>query len=451
MVSLRDRLRRRRHAQALSRPTWLAADAPPVSIVMATYNRAELAPESIESVLGQDYPNLELVVVDDGSSDETPGMLAGYAQRHDETRYRFVRQPNGGQASALNWGYKIARGDFIGYMCDDDLLVPGAVSIQASALIDDPKAAIAYSGYRVIDEDGNIEDTVRPIEYMPLDALRLHDTVIGPGGLVRRPALEASGGWITSMKWMADLVLWMDIGLGGPAVRISDPLVSWRRHSGSVTVSLGPDHAREHLTAFERGLALDRLPEVEPSVRDEGLRNACVFGAIFGGQADTWPRERFLVLDLHRKLISSCVSGFTPGTDPDWTEVEDAAALFRQVVDATMRRAGDAPARTGPRPSAYQDALERVRNLGVMAGPGRAFADLVEESRLRLELLEVASSLRPQDPYSSRFFIIDLERTSLTRTQLERLESLSFGSSVAELRAELEALGFDSPDPAGDG
>ena len=84
------------------------AETPPVSIVIPTYNRAEWLPGAIDSVLAQDYPDLELIVVDDGSTDQTPDVLNGYAGRHPEDRFRFLRQANAGQAEALNRGNALA-------------------------------------------------------------------------------------------------------------------------------------------------------------------------------------------------------------------------------------------------------------------------------------------------------------------------------------------------------
>lgn len=418
---------------------------------MATYNRAHLVPETMDSVLGQDYPNLELLVVDDGSADATPQVLTEYAARFPEHQFRHVRQDNAGQARALNRGYALARGDIVGYMCDDDLLAPDAVPLQARALIADPEAAIAYSGYRVINESGDVEDTVRPIEYSPVDALRLHDTVIGPGGLVRRWALEASGGWVESMQWMADLVLWMDIGLRGRAIRLSEPLVSWRRHPGSVTVSLNADHAREHLTAYERGLALDGLPPLSEAMKAEGLRNACVFAAIFGGEGHTWPHDRFLVFDFHRKLISSEAAGVQAGDEPDWGEVERAARVYRELVSVAVELAHTRkpPPEASPAGAGDLEAIRRhLRAIGVLPRSDGSYEQGIEEGALRLGLLEAAAACGAlSDEAPHRFAILDLERTRLSDDERARLESLGFVSSADDLaqaasdfRAELGRL-----------
>ena len=180
------------------RPTRRAVMAddslPSVSIVIPTYNRRAWLAGALDSVLEQDYGNLEALVVDDGSSDGTDALLAEYARRWPEHRFRYLRQENAGQARAINNGNHIARGEILGYLSDDDVLLPGAVSRLATELITNPQAAAVYPGYREIDADGRVEDTVRPIQYSPRAALRLHDTVIGPGGLARRDGARARRG-----------------------------------------------------------------------------------------------------------------------------------------------------------------------------------------------------------------------------------------------------------------
>src|ERR671924_1972896 len=107
---------------------------------MATKTRPAWLRTAIDSVLRQDYPDLELLVIDDGSTDDTPELLRDYARRNPSERFRFLRQRNMGQARTLNRGYGLARGEILGYLSDDDVLVPGAVSRVAGELIADPDA-----------------------------------------------------------------------------------------------------------------------------------------------------------------------------------------------------------------------------------------------------------------------------------------------------------------------
>src|SRR5690349_8614766 len=228
------------------------ATRPSVSIVIATYNRRDWLRLAIDSVLAQDYPDLELLVMDDGSADETPELLAAYAERTPPERFRFERHQNMGQARTLNRGWEVARGDVLGYLSDDDLLAPGAVS-RLVAELDDPQVVAVYPGYRIIDGEGEVIDSIRPISYSPLEAFRMLDTVVGPGCLARREALESTGGWDAELRFMGDFILWIKLGLVGPIARVPEALASWRRHGEAQSVRIAADHGRELLALVELG------------------------------------------------------------------------------------------------------------------------------------------------------------------------------------------------------
>ena len=411
-------------------PVPSGTGGPSVSIVIPTYNRARWLRGAIDSVLDQDYPDLEVVVVDDGSSDDTPALLERYAKRHDERRFRFLRQDNAGQATALNRGNAAARGELIGYLSDDDALKPGALARLAGALAANPRAAVAYPAYEVIDADGRVEDTIRPIRYSPLEALRLHDTVIGPGGLARRDALEAAGGWDPDFRFMGDLILWMGIGLAGDAIRIDEPLARWRRHPGSATIQLGLEHAREHLRVMERGEGIEGLPPLSPAVRAEALRNACLTAALFGGSAESWPGDRFVMFDLQRMAISAWSSGQSAEGPIDWERAERTAALYRELVELTVA----SPAGTGGRAGALR-LLARAGVTGASDGSGSGADPLA----LRTALVEAAIACEADlERAAMRFVVLDRSRVEIDQEVLERLVGLGFSSSADQLAAELD-------------
>jgi peptidoglycan/LPS O-acetylase OafA/YrhL len=444
--------RYRRRAQSAASPGIATAhprvaggaETPPVSVVIPTYDRAAWLPGAIDSVLAQDYPNLELLVVDDGSTDETPAVLTGYAERHPEKRFRFLRQANAGQAEALNRGNALARGEIIGYLADDDALAPGAISRLAGELIARPEAAVAYPGYWMVDEAGVVEDTILPIEYSPLEALCLHDTIIGPGGLARRRALESAGGWDPNLHWLGDLILWMGIGLAGPAIRVAEPLASWRRHSGSATTQLGLEHAREHLRIVERGLELEGLPAVSRADRAEALRNACMFAAFSGAAWEDLPKDRFAIFDREGKRKSAFASGQHVNGEVDWAAAEESARLHRELVLLTLelaeRRAGSASGH-GSTPSAggLEDAVRRLRGLGALAGEDGSFAAGAGGAELQRGLVEAAFACGAEvDPRSTRFIIIDRHRLSPSEAELGELGGLGFRGSAEQIRAAVD-------------
>ncbi|ACB76044.1 glycosyltransferase family 2 protein [Opitutus terrae] len=113
---------------------------PLVSVVMAAYNAAIHVVAALDSVAGQTWPHIEIIVVDDGSTDGTPAILAHYSQFRG---IQIITQSNRGQCAALNRGLAAAKGEFIKFLDSDDLLSPNAIAVQVAALQDRP-GLVAY-------------------------------------------------------------------------------------------------------------------------------------------------------------------------------------------------------------------------------------------------------------------------------------------------------------------
>jgi glycosyltransferase involved in cell wall biosynthesis len=113
---------------------------PPVSVIIPTYNRCRLLPAAIDSVLSQDYPSLELVVVDDGSTDTTHQLLAGYGKA-----IRVLTQENRGAAASRNAGIRAASHDFLAFLDSDDQFAPGKLARQAGAMVSAPEYLISHT------------------------------------------------------------------------------------------------------------------------------------------------------------------------------------------------------------------------------------------------------------------------------------------------------------------
>lgn len=121
-----------------------------VSVVMPAYNAAAYIAESIQSVLNQDHPSFEVIVVDDGSTDATPEIVAGFG-----SAVRYLRQPNSGGCSApRNNGARQARGEFLVFLDSDDLMSPGRLQHQVDALRRHPALACVTADYRNFSEQG---------------------------------------------------------------------------------------------------------------------------------------------------------------------------------------------------------------------------------------------------------------------------------------------------------
>lgn len=415
----------------------------------------------MDSVLEQDYADLELLVMDDGSTDGTPDLLREYEQRHPVERFRFSRHENMGQGRTLNRGYELASGEVLGYLSDDDLLQQGAVSRLVRELAD-PDVVAVYPGYHVIDEEGRVRDTIRPIEYSPREAFRLIETVIGPGGLVRRDVLESSGGWDPRLHFMADFILWMRVGLAGRVARVVEPLASWRRHTASITLQSGAEHAVELLRLVDLGAELLDLSPNETAIRAEALRNACLQAA-FHGSADGGPIEdAFATIDLTRPATSGFAGGIGRDQMPD-ERVDQVAALWRELARLTRRLAEVRTLGTGLRAplrrlarrrtrTGLQAALRRLRRLGVLGIDGGAHRATWDGDTVPLELIEAARECEADaDPATSRYLVLDRLRQKIPEEEFTELNWLGLratadqlGDAIADRRRKLEAAGVQT-------
>jgi glycosyltransferase involved in cell wall biosynthesis len=123
-----------------------------ISVIIPTYNRAALLREAIESVLAQTRAADEIIVVDDGSTDDTRATVADREQR--DGRVRYVWQPNAFQSAARNNGVRHATGDLLLFLDSDDRLLPDALGRLEAAIAARPDAALAYGRARLIDTSG---------------------------------------------------------------------------------------------------------------------------------------------------------------------------------------------------------------------------------------------------------------------------------------------------------
>jgi glycosyltransferase involved in cell wall biosynthesis len=276
-----------------------------VTIVVPVYNRpGRLLDEALGSLMSQDYADLEVVAIDDGSTDETPRVLGAYAERHPE-RFRWERQENQGQASALNHGFGLAEGTLVGYLNSDDVLLPGAISRLAAELSAKPDAVLAYPCYQVIDESGQVFAEMTPPQYSRVESVRLQDTIVGPGALFRAEALKRAGPLRTDLRYLADEELWLRLSRTGGFVRVDETLACWRRHSGALTIAeQGREMAEERLRILDALFAGEDDPELL-AVRDQAYRNAFVLAATVVAPGFNGAGERYFILDHHARQVSS--------------------------------------------------------------------------------------------------------------------------------------------------
>jgi glycosyltransferase involved in cell wall biosynthesis len=217
-----------------------------VSVVLPTRNRWGMLGQALRSAFEQQDVDLEVIVIDEASSDETPAGLG----RIDDPRLTVIRHdaPEG-VARARNAAIERARGRWISFLDDDDLLAPDNFRTQLGHA-EDPSVVLLYSGRVEVDEALTVQHLSPPNDPEGLERRILLGNVVGPpsGVLVRSDALERVGAFDESFSAMADWDLWIRIATLGPAKVSTEPLLAYRRHSGSMTVAKGD----EVLDEFER-------------------------------------------------------------------------------------------------------------------------------------------------------------------------------------------------------
>ena len=205
---------------------------PLVSIITPSYNHARFIKETIDSVLIQDYPHIEHIIVDGGSTDGTLSILQQY--RHLGDRLRFVSEPDHGQSHAINKGLAMARGEIIGWLNSDDTYQPGAVRKAVNALQQNPECAMVHGKCHSINEFGHVQSVLYST---PADFQKLyHGCVIcQPAAFVRRHVFQQMGGVDQSLSFCMDYDLWIRISKNHTIAYVDDVLANARVHGSSKT------------------------------------------------------------------------------------------------------------------------------------------------------------------------------------------------------------------------
>lgn len=212
-----------------------------VSVIVPAFNRIDFISETVESVLEQDYPQIELIVVDDGSTDGTFEILEKYAE---EGHLKLVTHPersNRGQSVSLNKGLGAARGEYIAILDSDDLFAKHKISRQTAYLENNPSIDLVYGKGLAIDEMGNaLYETLSDHHCESGDPARLLvDCYIAvPGGaLVRKSLFERAGRFEESFRAAQDHDMALRLFEEGKVAYLPEVAFYYRKHAGSISVN----------------------------------------------------------------------------------------------------------------------------------------------------------------------------------------------------------------------
>ena len=213
-----------------------AKNGPTVSIIIPTYNRSQLIGRSIKSVLNQTYRDFELIVVDDGSTDDTEKVVAGFK----DERIRYVqREKNGGEAAARNTGIKAAKSDYIAYQDSDDEWLPEKLARQVELLRDAlPEVGVIYTGFWKVD---NQKKTYIPFSWVRQKNGNIHEELLNgnfigsPVALIKKECFDRVGPFDERLRNLVDWEMWLRISKLYHFRCVDEPLAIAHYNSGNVS------------------------------------------------------------------------------------------------------------------------------------------------------------------------------------------------------------------------
>jgi len=276
----------------------MRSPAPLVSVIIPAFNCALFISDTLESVCQQTYKNWEIVLIDDGSTDETRSVLAPHL-----ARVRYFYQENKGTAAARNAGIQRSRGELVAFLDHDDLWFPNKLELQVRAIQSYPECGLVFTDGKSFDGSGILKDSLIGYHLQEwIDQHQLSDPAVATGEifqhlffgnviasassvLVRKQSLESIGCFDERISIADDYDLWLRIALSYPVVLLSSCLYMWRYREDSQS---GPMENRYHrwtracITVLEKHSKITPA-EIRPAVRarlsrmywDCGKRDFC--------------------------------------------------------------------------------------------------------------------------------------------------------------------------------
>jgi glycosyltransferase involved in cell wall biosynthesis len=211
-----------------------------VSIITPSYNQAAYLEQTIQSVLSQDYPAIEYILVDGGSTDGSLEIIEKYRPRFAW----WVSELDSGQAEAINKGFSRATGEIIAWLNSDDLYLPGAISQAVAALSSNPGLGFVYGDAITIDAAGNPLSQLKFEDYQLLDLIGFR-IICQPAVFMRRRVLEKAGYLDASYHFLLDHQLWIRLARQAPFQHVPATWAAARHHPAAKNVAQAAGFGQE--------------------------------------------------------------------------------------------------------------------------------------------------------------------------------------------------------------
>lgn len=244
---------------------------PKVSVVIPTYNTACFLGEAIQSVLDQTFQDFEIIVVDDGSTDNPKEVVDSFT----DSRIKYIYQDNSGVSTAYNRGFKLSRGEYATFLDSDDVLLKGSLEKSLDVMDSHPKVGLSYGQASVMDEDGNIYrvkesgftntsgivDRKKQIGELLFTCLITSSTVV-----MRSQCLKDVGGFCEELSFGEDRHLYIRLAKRYQVAYIAEPLIKYRMHGDQLHKQVDPKMLERSCFLILHEVFEDRklAPQFEP-------------------------------------------------------------------------------------------------------------------------------------------------------------------------------------------
>ena len=268
-----------------------------VSIVTPSYNQAPFLEQTMQSVLEQDYPHIEYIVVDGGSTDNSVGVIKKYA---DRLAY-WISEKDSGQAEAINKGFARANGEIVAWLNSDDYYLRNTISIVVRCFEQNPDVVMVYGDMFAV--DGN-DETMNVLRYrqLSLKDLLCFQIIGQPSVFFRRSALEKVGRLDPTFHFMLDHHLWIRLAQLGRILHIPQVWSAARYHPQAKNRARAAEFGREAFRVLDwAGKQPDLVQSLSP-VKRRALASAHRYDSRYlldGGQAASALGAWFRALFLH--------------------------------------------------------------------------------------------------------------------------------------------------------
>lgn len=229
-----------------------------VSIITPSFNQAAFLEQTMRSVLEQEYPRIEYLVVDGASTDNSVDII----KKYESKLAWWVSEKDSGQADAINKGFARATGEVIAWLNSDDYYLAGAVGAAVKIFEEHPEVVLVYGNMLAVDEDGKTFNTLN-YKQLTLEDLLCFQIIGQPAVFMRRSALQAAGKLHPTFHFMLDHHLWIRIAQQGEILHVNQTWAAARYHAEAKNIAKAAEFGRDAFRILDWAKA---QPELAPTL-----------------------------------------------------------------------------------------------------------------------------------------------------------------------------------------